>query len=66
MKIFTFISIINVITEYLSTGMTNIEIKLTVKTPNPWLMLTKLKTKQKQDMTVPFARARAKLGGSIC
>ena len=26
---------------------------------------TKTKTKKQQDMTVPFARARAKLGGSI-
>ena len=26
---------------------------------------TKKKKKKKQDMTVPFARARAKLGGSI-
>ena len=29
--------------------------------PHPLVRL-----KNKQDMTVPFARARAKLGGSIC
>ena len=28
-------------------------------------MLHQKKNKKKQDMTVPFARARAKLGGSI-